>query len=170
MPRQLARGIVHVVLPSGVDDPASPSGGNVYGRRLCSGLPEVGRAVTELLVDGDWPDADRAARDRLAGALASVADGADVLVDGLVACGAPDVVVPECGRLRVVVVVHLPLGDEHGLDPDTASSRSGRERAVLRASHAVVVTSGWAVERVTDLHGLPAERVHVAPPGVDPAP
>ncbi len=170
VPRQLARSVVHVVLPSGVDDPAKPSGGNVYGRRLCSALPGVGRAVTELLADGDWPDPDAAAQARLAEALASVADGAEVLVDGLVACGAPDVVVPECERLRVVVVVHLPLGDEHGLDPDVASSRSERERAVLRAVHAVVVTSPWAARRVTGLHDLAPGRVHVAPPGVDPAP
>ena len=170
VPRQLARGVVHVVLPSDADDPAAPSGGNVYGRHLCAGLPEVGRAVTELLVDGDWPDADAAARDRLAAALASVADGGDVLVDGLVACGAPDVIVPECARLRVVVIVHLPLGDELGLDAETAASRRERERAVLHAATAVVVTSPWAASRVTGLHDLPSARVHVAAPGVDPAP
>lgn len=169
VPRQLARGVVHVVLPSGVDDPAAPSGGNTYGRRLCAGLPETGRAVTELLVDGGWPDPDRAARARLAEALASVADGSDVVVDGLVACGAPDAVVPECGRLRLVVVVHLPLGDERGIGPDTAASRSRREGAVLRAAHAVVVTSPWAARRVSALHDLPPGRVHVAPPGVDPS-
>ncbi|TCK25901.1 glycosyltransferase family 4 protein [Pseudonocardia endophytica] len=170
VPLRLARGVVHAVLPSGVDDPSAPSGGNVYGRRLCAALPGVGRAVAELLVEGDWPDPDAAARDRLADALASVADGADVLVDGLVACGVPDVVVPECRRLRIVVVVHLPLGDEHGLDAETAAWRSDREHAVLRAAHAVVVTSSWAAGRVTALHELPIGRVHVAPPGVDPAP
>ena len=170
MARRLATGIAHVVLPSGVDDPRSPSGGNVYGRRIGAGLPTVGRAVAEIVVDGGWPDPDPAARARLAAELASLPDGADVLLDGLVACGTPEVVVPECGRLRVVVVVHLPLGDEQGPDPDTLASRRARERAMLHAAAAVVVTSPWSARRVTDLHDLPPARVHVAPPGVDPAP
>ena len=168
--RRLATGVAHVVLPSGVDDPAAPSGGNVYGRRLCTGLPETGRAVTEILVDGGWPAPSPADSAGLAAALASVVDGADVVLDGLVACGAPDVVVPECSRLRVVVVVHLPLGDERGLAPAAAAARTAAERAVLHAAHAVVVTSAWSARRVAALHDLPPGRVHVVPPGVDPAP
>ena len=30
--------MLHVVVPDGVDDPARPSGGNTYDRRLCTGL------------------------------------------------------------------------------------------------------------------------------------
>ena len=29
---------VHVVVPEGIDDPARPSGGNAYDRRVCRGL------------------------------------------------------------------------------------------------------------------------------------
>ena len=29
---------VHVVVPEGIDDPARPSGGNTYDRRVCRGL------------------------------------------------------------------------------------------------------------------------------------
>lgn len=161
---------VHAVLPSGVDDPRSPSGGNVYDRRVCAALAATGRGVTELVVTGDWPDPDAAARQRLVAALAGVPDGADVLLDGLVACGVPDVVVPEAARLRTVVLVHLPLGDEHGPDPAVRESRRARERETLHAAAAVVVTSPWSARRVTALHDLPPGRVHVAVPGVDPAP
>jgi glycosyltransferase involved in cell wall biosynthesis len=93
-----------------------------------------------------------------------------VLLDGLVAGAAPDVLVPHAARLRLVVLVHLPLGDEAGLPPATAADRTARERAALHAAAAVVATSPWAARRVVDVHDLAADRVHVVPPGVEPAP
>jgi glycosyltransferase involved in cell wall biosynthesis len=68
------------------------------------------------------------------------------------------------------VLVHLPLGDETGLSPAEADDLAARERRVLVAATAVVVTSEGAARRVIGLHGLPAGKVHVAAPGVDPAP
>ena len=103
---------------------------------------------------------------RLATALAAVPDGAVVLVDGLVACGVPDVVVPAARRLALVVLVHLPLGDETGAPPELAV----REREVLAAAAAVIATSPWAAHRVVARHGLDPARITVATPGVDPAP
>ena len=44
-----------------------------------------------------------------------------------------------------------------------------RERAILSAVAAVVTTSEWSRNRLLDLYELPAERLHVAEPGVDPA-
>ena len=46
---------VHVVVPEGIDDPARPSGGNTYDRRVCRGLAALGWAVREHAVPGDWP-------------------------------------------------------------------------------------------------------------------
>jgi glycosyltransferase involved in cell wall biosynthesis len=157
---------VHVVVPAGIDDPAEPSGGNAYDRRICSGLPAAGWSVQEHAVAGSWPRPDAASREALARCLAAVPDGGVVLVDGLVACGVPEVVVPAAQRLALVVLLHLPLGDEAGAAPELAR----RERATLEAASAVVATSPWAVRRLVALHGLPADRMHVAVPGVDPAP
>ncbi|MEK8105677.1 hypothetical protein NKG94_11990 [Micromonospora sp. M12] len=42
----------HVVLPGDIDDPATPSGGNVYDRRICAGLDEHGWSVREHPVPG----------------------------------------------------------------------------------------------------------------------
>ena len=39
--------LLHVVVPDGVDDPARPSGGNTYDRRLCSELTALGWEVRE---------------------------------------------------------------------------------------------------------------------------
>jgi glycosyltransferase involved in cell wall biosynthesis len=90
-----------------------------------------------------------------------------VLVDGLVASTAPDVLVPQARRLRLVVLVHTALGHrpaDHGGDEVLA-----RERAVLEAAAAIVTTSAWSRHRLLELYPLSADRVHVAEPAVDPA-
>jgi glycosyltransferase involved in cell wall biosynthesis len=159
---------VHVVVPGDIDDVAVPSGGNTYDRRVCNGLPDAGWLVHELAVTGTWPRPDTAASGSLARARSTVADGAVVLLDGLVACGVPEVVVPEARRLTLVVLVHLPLGDEVGAPH--AAELTALERETLRAVSGVVATSAWAARRIVERHGLASERVHVATPGVDPAP
>ncbi|CAM5714863.1 glycosyltransferase family 4 protein [Streptomyces griseomycini] len=161
---------VHFVMPGGVDDPATPSGGNAYDRRVCLDLPGFGWRVDRHVVAGDWPRPDAAARTALARTLRGLPDGAVVLLDGLVACGVPELVVPQARRLRTAVLVHLPLGDETGLDPAVAADLDARERAVLRAVPAVIATSDWAVRRLVSHHGLAPDRVHVAAPGADIAP
>jgi glycosyltransferase involved in cell wall biosynthesis len=161
---------VHVVLPGDVDDPAVPSGGNVYDRRICDGLAALGVPVRETAVAGTWPRPGGAARAELGRVLAECRDGAVVLLDGLVACGVPDVVVPHADRLRLVVLVHLPLADETGLTSALAAELDARERETLRAASAVVATSPWAARRLAEHHGLAANRVHTIAPGTDPAP
>ncbi|CAM5735557.1 D-inositol-3-phosphate glycosyltransferase [Streptomyces alboniger] len=161
---------VHFVLPGGVDDPAAPSGGNAYDRRVSLDLPGFGWQVHKHAVDGSWPRPGGAARAELARVLRELPDGAVVLLDGLVACGVPEIVVPEAERLRLAVLVHLPLGDETGLDRAVAADLDARERAVLRAVPAVIATSDWAVRRLVSHHGLAPERVHAAAPGADIAP
>lgn len=158
---------VHFVMPGGVDDPAAPSGGNVYDRRVCRDLSRIGWQVHEHTVAGGWPQPDAAARDALRRILAEQADGSLVLVDGIVACGVPDIVVPEAERLRLVVLVHLPLGDETGLVATRAAELDALERETLRAVRAVVVTSHWAARRLAAHHRLAPDRLHVAAPGVD---
>ncbi|WP_280891982.1 glycosyltransferase family 4 protein [Streptomyces sp. LBL] len=161
---------VHFVLPGGVHDPAAPSGGNAYDRRICLDLPGFGWQVHQHAVDGTWPRPDADARAELARVLQELPDDTVVLLDGIVACAVPEIVVPEAERLRLVVLVHLPLGDETGLEPAVAAELDAKERAVLRAVPAVIATSDWAVRRLVSHHGLAPDRVHVAAPGADIAP
>jgi glycosyltransferase involved in cell wall biosynthesis len=146
---------LHAVLPGDIDDPAKPSGGNAYDRHVLDGLAGSGWHVREYAVPGAWPTPNPADRTGLARTIAGIPDGATVLVDGLVASAVPDVLVPESKRLRLVVLVHLPL-------------ESTAEAEVLDATSAVVATSRWTAARLRERYGLP--RVHVAAPGVDPAP
>ena len=159
--------VVHVVVPRGVDDPANPSGGNRYDLMVCAGLSRLGWGVQRHDADGDWPRADPDSRSMLAAGLRAVVDGATVFLDGLVACGAPEVVVPQAGRLRVVVLVHLPLG----LAPTADAPWDVRscEGAVLAAATVVVATSEWTRDWLVGTYGLPRDRVVVAQPGVEPA-
>ncbi|MEU6477200.1 glycosyltransferase family 4 protein [Streptomyces sp. NPDC047017] len=160
----------HFVVPGGIDDPATPSGGNAYDRRITLDLPGFGWRVRQHPVHGTWPRPGERARAELARTLRGLPDGAVVLLDGLVACGVPEIVVPETRRLRPAVLVHLPLGDETGTGTAAAAALDAREREVLRAVPAVVATSDWAVRRLVAHHGLDPGRVHAAPPGADIAP
>ncbi|MFI6663368.1 glycosyltransferase family 4 protein [Streptomyces sp. NPDC050481] len=161
---------VHFVMPGGVDDSTAPSGGNAYDRRVCLDLPGFGWQVERHAVAGSWPRPGAAARSELARTLRDLPDDTVVLIDGLVACGVPEIIVPEAERLRLAVLVHLPLGDETGLEPNLALELDAKEREVLRAVPAVIATSDWAVRRLVSHHGLAPERVHVATPGADIAP
>jgi glycosyltransferase involved in cell wall biosynthesis len=167
---------MHAVLPADVDDPRRPSGGNLYDLRILAALDVVvasgseglgGPAepgVVEIRAAGAWPHPSPSDLAALADALAAIPTGETVLLDGLVACAAPTVLVPEAGRLRLVVLVHLPLGDEAGADPVLVE----RERAVLRAASTVVATSDWSARRIAELHSLPG--VDVVRPGVSAPP
>ena len=143
---------VHFIVPAGIDDPTRPSGGNAYDRHVRDGLAAAGRTVVMHEIS--------ALHDTLADALARIPDGSVVLLDGLVASPAAEVLVPESRRLRLVALVHMPLGQA---EPDQ------REAAVLSAVTSVVTTSAWARQALLDLYPLPGERVHVAEPGVEAA-
>src|SRR5690606_541060 len=113
---------LHLLVPAGFDDPARPSGGNAYDLGVRAELQRLGHEVTTLAAPGSWPRPDAGDLAALAAALDGVPDGGVVLADGLVACAAPDVVERVSRRLRVVVLVHLPLADETGLAPDVAAA------------------------------------------------
>ncbi|TDC82078.1 glycosyltransferase [Micromonospora sp. KC606] len=148
--------VVHVVLPGDIDDPATPSGGNHYDRRVCAGLTALGWTVHEHGVPGDWPQPDGRARAGLAGLLADLPVGTPVLLDGLVASVVPEVLAPHADRLRLVVLVHMPM-------------QGDTEAAALSCAAAVVTTSGWTRDRLRQWYRLAPDRVHVAAPGVEPA-
>jgi glycosyltransferase involved in cell wall biosynthesis len=147
---------VHVVVPAGIDDPTRPSGGNLYDRRICNGLVHLGWDVYEHHIDGPWPCADPDALIELTDALATVPDGGLLLVDGLIASVSATALVPAARRLRVIVLVHMPL------------AVPGEDR-VLAAARAVITTSAWGRTELLDRYPLGATPVHVVEPGADRA-
>ena len=158
---------VYVIVPDSIDDPTRPSGGNAYARRICGGLAAAGWSVHERAVPGSWPWPDSEACGTLTGVIAEIPDGAVVLLDGLIASTVPEVLVPEAGRLRLVVLVHMPLG-EGVAGHDVAVARA-REGATLSGAVAVITTSQWTRRQLLDRYPLGSGQVHVAEPGVDVA-
>lgn len=124
--------------------------------------------VREHLLGGTWPRPAEPDRGELAALLDGLPDGSLVLLDGLIACGVPGVLEPHATRLRLAVLVHLPLSDETGLTDSDAAELRTLESRTLRLAAAVIATSAPAARRVEELHGLTG--VHAVAPGVDPAP
>lgn len=154
---------LHVVLPNDIDDPSTPTGGNVYDRRVCDGLAALGWSVREHAVTGGWPYPDAHDRARLSAALATVPDGALVLIDGLIGSTVPDALAAVSERLQPVILAHMPLGEENG-----ALARA--EADALAAAVGVLTTSQWTRQRLIEMYRFPESRVWAAPPGVDRAP
>ena len=156
---------VHVIAPAGFDDPGQPTGGNIYDRRVCAGLAEAGWEVLVATVAGAWPVPGSGTRADLARIVSAIPDGESVLIDGLIASPTAAQLLPHAGRIRMTVLLHMPLATAVDTHHDASAERS--ERAVLRAAAGVVVTSEWTRRQVLARYAVPACRVHAARPGVD---
>jgi glycosyltransferase involved in cell wall biosynthesis len=156
---------VHVVVPAGFDDPGQPTGGNIYDRRVCAGLAAAGWEVLVATIAAAWPVPGSDARADLARIVSAVPDGETVLIDGLIASPTAAQLLPHTGRIRMTVLLHMPLATAVDTPYDASAERS--EQAVLRAAAGVVVTSEWTRRQVMTRYAIPACRVHVARPGVD---
>jgi glycosyltransferase involved in cell wall biosynthesis len=156
---------VHVIAPEGFDNPGQPTGGNIYDRRVCAGLAEAGWDVLVRTAAGAWPAPGPGARADLAGIISAIPDGETALIDGLIASPTAPQLLPHAGRIRMTVLLHMPLATALDTRHDASAERS--ERAVLRAATGVVVTSKWTRQQVLTRYEVPACRVHVAQPGAD---
>src|SRR5580692_335731 len=150
---------VHVIVPEGFDNPGQPTGGNIYDRRVCAGLAEAGWEVLIETVAGEWPVPGPAARARLDRIISAVPDGEIALIDGLIASPAAAQLLPHAARIRMTVLLHMPLAT--ALDAGHDASARNSERAVLRAARGVVVTSEWTRRQILTRYEIPVCQVHV---------
>src|SRR6202035_1074683 len=97
--------------------------------------------------------------------VSAIPDGETVLIDGLIASPTAAQLLPHTGRIRITVLLHMPLATAVDTHHDASAERS--ERSVLRAAAGVIVTSEWARRQVLTRYAIPACRVHVARPGTD---
>ncbi len=147
---------VHLVGPAGLSDPTRPSGGNIYDLRMASALRARGREVA----------LHETTSEEVGGVLESLPDDSPVIIDGLVGSAAPAALLESRDRLRLVMLVHLPLG----LAVAGSTPRREPEAQALGAVSAVVCTSGWTRDWLAAEYALPASTLHVVVPGADKSP
>jgi glycosyltransferase involved in cell wall biosynthesis len=141
----------------------SPTGGNRYNDELVAALRRIGVAVTVVRVEGPWPAGSAQSHRVLAEALASKRL---VLVDGVVASCAPEVIAK--APSGVVVLVHMSIADDLGLDQVVREAYARAESRSLHAAAGVICPSEHSRRRLVERYGLP--HVSVARPGARSGP
>jgi len=144
------------------------TGGYKYDRRMIAGLRAEGWSVDVRELRGSFPEPSSAVLNEAARVLASIPDGALVLIDGLAFGAMPAQVEREAPRLRMVALVHMPLASEIGLDPGRAARFAAAERRALTAAAHVIVTGKRTIAAASSL-GVPVTRITVVEPGTDRA-
>ena len=157
---------VHVIVPGSLD---TRTGGYGYDREIVAGLERRGWTVCVHEVPGSFPAPSIESRRAAAAALASLPDGAAVVVDGLALGALPDEAAREASRLRLIALVHHPLADETGLAANARAELEASERRALAAARHVVVTSPRTAAAL-DRYGVAPSSITVIEPGTDAAP
>ncbi len=144
-----------------------PTGGYAYDRKVMRLLPEFGVEAAHLPLPGSFPaptEADLAQASRL---LLAEDWRTVLMIDGL-AYGAFPTGMAAGLAGRVVALCHHPLALETGLDPARAADLKRLESAALGYAEAVIVTGAGTRDILVADYGVPAGRIAVAEPGVDP--
>jgi glycosyltransferase involved in cell wall biosynthesis len=155
---------LHLVVPGPLDQ---LTGGYVYDAHMVVGLRELGWRVRVHNLEGRFPDADEVGTASMTDLLASVPDGARVVIDGLAMGGLPVPIEKQADRLRIVSLVHHPLSLETGMSADDAARLFETERRALAPCAGVIVSSAHTARGLGDF-GITADRVRVVVPGTEP--
>jgi glycosyltransferase involved in cell wall biosynthesis len=150
-----------MVVPGRLD---TSTGGYVYDRRMAQGLSQYGWSVEVRELDDSFPYPTRAALEHATRVLADLRDGTRVLVDGLALGAMPEVIEHEAARLRIVALVHLPLGADVSIDRNAAARLEASERRALAAAALIIVT-GTATLALLTRYGIARNKIVVVEPG-----
>jgi len=151
-------------IPGEIDQ---PTGGYGYDRRMIEEWRAAGRSVRHLALGSSFPlptADDIAAADA---ALAGLAPGTTVLIDGLAFSAVGSPIGRHAGRLDLVALIHHPLSLETGLAPDIAAALRASELAALKLARAIVATSHETARGLVADFAVDPGRLSVAVPGTD---
>ena len=162
MPESDKPGFLEFIVPG---DPEQNTGGYRYVRKLVEALGDAGCRARVSGLPGQFPRPDRVARNGMDKKLASLPDGASVVLDGLAMGGLPEIVEKHSRRLNLLALVHHPLADETGISEANRQWFFDSETRALGFVNGVITTSQHTAARLAD-YEVPAEMIRVAEPGV----
>jgi glycosyltransferase involved in cell wall biosynthesis len=146
------------------------SGGYEYDRRLLAALGTAGLEAVHCALPGSFPDPSEADLEAsLAAIEGQLQKGDSVLIDGL-AFGAMPAAALQRINAPLIALCHHPLCLETGLSPERAAQLRESETGALALATRVIVTSPHTGALLAEEFSVPAKKIAVAPPGVDPAP
>jgi glycosyltransferase involved in cell wall biosynthesis len=154
------------IVPGRID---TRTGGYEYDRRIIAGLRARGWTVDVRELDDSFPEPTPSALEDAESALAAIAGGTVVAIDGLACSAMPAVVERHRSRMSIVPIVHALIASEVGIDSATAARRAEHERRAL-AGAARIVVAGNALIEPLGRYGIERSRIAIVTPGVDRAP
>jgi glycosyltransferase involved in cell wall biosynthesis len=149
-------------------DPNTLTGGFIYDRRVIAALQNSVMPVRPLIWPANFPFPSSDDRACVAVSLSGLPDDSVVVIDGLAFGALPELMIAEAQRLRLIALVHHPLGYETGLPPDIRNLLIESERQALSAARHVITTSNMTARSLVDHFGVQPNRLTVALPGGDP--
>ena len=155
-----------IAVPGRLD---TPTGGYVYDRRMAQGLSQHGWSVDVCELDDSFPYPTPAALEHATRVLSDLPKGTSVLVDGLALGAMPSVIEQAAARLRIVALVHLPLGVDISIDRNVAARLEACERRSLAAAALIIVT-GESTVALLARYGITRNKIVVVEPGTARAP
>ena len=145
------------------------TGGTLYDKRIVRGLRALGLVVDVHEIPTKFALGDDTTRRVAEDTLCALPEGARVVVDGLILPALSDLLTCHAARLRIIVLLHLPVTQAAGL-PDVARRElRAREADGLATAFRIIVPS-QTVRRLLIGAGVSRSRLGVVVPGTDPAP
>ena len=150
-----------LIVPGPIDQ---VTGGYIFARRIIWDLRARGDHVSVVELAGQFPDADPAAHEAAAKALAELPDGSIAIIDGLGLLGFSDCLAAEAQRLKLIGFVHHALADETGLTVRKTARFQAAESRLLPLLRGIVCPSQNTADVLIN-YGVDANRIVVTPPG-----
>lgn len=151
-------------------DYARRTGGYVYNERLVAGLAARGWHIEDEYMPRGFPRPDNATRSSAAMSLRRIPDNRIVLIDQIYLGVLPSPAREQRNRLRLVMIVHHPLALERYGTAAESARLAASERIALSFVRAALVTSSTTAATLIRDYDVPADRIIIAPPGVEGAP
>lgn len=146
------------------------TGGYGYDRRVIAALRDIGWNVELLSLGEGFPNPSATQLEAAGRMLSGLPESSLALIDGLAFGVMDEWAIREAKRLKITALVHHPLALETGLEHRQQKILALREKTALAQTRRIIVTSHATAAELSANYAVPAEKITVAIPGMDPAP